>query len=101
MLIDGNDERGIDVGLRGERVAEIYQAALARSAHVVVAGDLNDTPDSVPLSFLSFLLAAGLQDAMTRLVIARCRTDNPCVSRQYAGSVATAGCTRQLRPAPA
>ncbi|WP_327733924.1 endonuclease/exonuclease/phosphatase family protein [Streptomyces nojiriensis] len=121
MLIDGNDERGIDVGvfsrhpitsvrshifdkknsqlifsrdcpefeidvdgeplwvlgnhfkskrgggaakrkLQGERVAELYQAARERSVHVVVAGDLNDTPDSVPLSFL---LATGLQDAMT------------------------------------
>ncbi|AVZ76858.1 hydrolase [Streptomyces lunaelactis] len=46
---------------QAKRVKAIYEAALERSARVVVAGDLNDTPDSEPLGFL---LAAGLQDAM-------------------------------------
>ncbi|MBO0655664.1 endonuclease/exonuclease/phosphatase family protein [Streptomyces triculaminicus] len=48
--------------LQGERVAQIYRDALGRSDRVVVAGDLNDTPDS---EALGFLLGAGLQDAMT------------------------------------
>jgi endonuclease/exonuclease/phosphatase family metal-dependent hydrolase len=47
---------------QAKRVTEIYEAALKRSASVLVAGDLNDTPDSAPLGFL---LAAGLQDAMS------------------------------------
>ncbi|MEU1372607.1 endonuclease/exonuclease/phosphatase family protein [Streptomyces triculaminicus] len=47
---------------QGKRVAKIYQEALGRSARVVVAGDLNDTPDSVPVKFLR---DAGLRDAMT------------------------------------
>ncbi|MEV0375087.1 endonuclease/exonuclease/phosphatase family protein [Streptomyces sp. NPDC050636] len=50
--------------LQAERVKDIYKAALRRSASVVVAGDLNDTPDSEPLAFL---LDAGLQDAMTHI----------------------------------
>ncbi|MFB6613687.1 endonuclease/exonuclease/phosphatase family protein [Streptomyces sp. NPDC085524] len=54
----GGDKRK----LQGERVAQLYQAALERSAHVVVAGDLNDTPGSPPLSFLE---ATSLKDAMT------------------------------------
>ncbi|MFD9331838.1 endonuclease/exonuclease/phosphatase family protein [Streptomyces sp. NPDC060065] len=123
MLIDGNDSRGIDIGIlsrhpitslrshifdpkpsdppvfsrdcpefeieldgtplwilgnhfksqiRGEgagrrlaqarRVKEIYEEALLRSAHVVVAGDLNDRPTSLPIKEL---LDAGLRDAMT------------------------------------
>ncbi|MGW7053652.1 endonuclease/exonuclease/phosphatase family protein [Streptomyces sp. NPDC054887] len=53
----GGDKRK----LQGERVAQLYQAALERSAHVVVAGDLNDTPGSPPLAFLE---ATGLKDAM-------------------------------------
>ncbi|MGW6708302.1 endonuclease/exonuclease/phosphatase family protein [Streptomyces sp. NPDC054956] len=48
--------------LQGERVAQLYKAALARSARVVVAGDLNDTPGSPPLAFLE---ATSLKDAMT------------------------------------
>ncbi|MGW8969651.1 endonuclease/exonuclease/phosphatase family protein [Streptomyces platensis] len=48
--------------LQGERVAQLYRAALKRSAHVVVAGDLNDTPGSPPLEFLE---ATSLKDAMT------------------------------------
>lgn len=48
--------------LQGERVAQLYRAALERSAHVVVAGDLNDTPGSPPLTFLE---ATSLKDAMT------------------------------------
>ncbi|WP_030774732.1 endonuclease/exonuclease/phosphatase family protein [Streptomyces sp. NRRL F-2664] len=48
--------------LQGERCAQIYRDALERSDHVVVAGDLNDTPASPPLDFL---LNAGLQDAMS------------------------------------
>ncbi|WP_239472324.1 endonuclease/exonuclease/phosphatase family protein [Streptomyces sp. NEAU-S7GS2] len=54
----GGDKRK----LQGERVAQLYRAALERSAHVVVAGDLNDTPGSPPLTFLE---ATGLKDAMT------------------------------------
>ncbi|AZS76095.1 hydrolase [Streptomyces lydicus] len=54
----GGDKRK----LQGERVAQLYQAALERSAHVVVAGDLNDTPGSPPLTFLE---ATSLKDAMT------------------------------------
>ncbi|MCX4824529.1 endonuclease/exonuclease/phosphatase family protein [Streptomyces sp. NBC_01142] len=46
---------------QAKRVKEIYRTALERSASVVVAGDLNDTPDSEPLGFL---LGAGLRDAM-------------------------------------
>ncbi|WP_149827930.1 endonuclease/exonuclease/phosphatase family protein [Streptomyces tailanensis] len=52
-------------GLRLEqarRVREIYEAALRRSAHVIVAGDLNDSLTSQPIKHL---LAAGLQDAMS------------------------------------
>ncbi|MFE1176407.1 endonuclease/exonuclease/phosphatase family protein [Streptomyces sp. NPDC058773] len=48
--------------LQGERVAQLYRDALKRSAHVVVAGDLNDTPGSPPLAFLE---ATSLKDAMT------------------------------------
>ncbi|MGK5531516.1 endonuclease/exonuclease/phosphatase family protein [Streptomyces sp. URMC 129] len=47
---------------QARRVAEIYRAALERSGRVVVAGDLNDTPDSEPLGLL---LDTGLRDAMT------------------------------------
>ncbi|MFI9309714.1 endonuclease/exonuclease/phosphatase family protein [Streptomyces triculaminicus] len=54
----GDDKRR----LQGERVAQIYRDALERSDRVVVAGDLNDTPDSAALGFL---LDAGLQDAMS------------------------------------
>lgn len=124
MLIDGNDSRGIDVGLlsrhpitsvrshlfdpdpdrpgehlfsrdcpefeielngvplvllgnhfksqsnddpmlrlaQARRVAEIYEAARERTPHVVVAGDLNDHPESEPLSVL---LDTGLRDVMS------------------------------------
>ncbi|BBC36496.1 hypothetical protein SGFS_077900 [Streptomyces graminofaciens] len=123
MLIDGNDKRGIDVGIlsrhpirsirshifderngsgerlfsrdcpefetgpggtplwilgnhfksqiggggglrleQAKRVREIYEAALDRSAHVIVAGDLNDNPTSEPIKQL---MDAGLQDAMS------------------------------------
>ncbi|MFF3375393.1 endonuclease/exonuclease/phosphatase family protein [Streptomyces sp. NPDC002680] len=48
--------------LQGDRVAELYEAALKRSAHVVVAGDLNDFPGSPPLAVLE---ATSLKDAMT------------------------------------
>ncbi|MGA5561849.1 endonuclease/exonuclease/phosphatase family protein [Streptomyces platensis] len=48
--------------LQGERVAQLYRAALKRSPRVVVAGDLNDTPGSPPLAFLE---ATSLKDAMT------------------------------------
>ncbi|GGX11955.1 endonuclease/exonuclease/phosphatase family protein [Streptomyces chartreusis] len=47
---------------QARRVAEIYQAALKRSPQVVVAGDLNDSPDSEPAQAL---LTTGLQDAMS------------------------------------
>ncbi|MPY63390.1 endonuclease/exonuclease/phosphatase family protein [Streptomyces spongiae] len=54
-----NDERR---KAQADRVRQIYEAALEHSAHVVVAGDLNDTPDSAPVTTL---LNAGLQDAMS------------------------------------
>lgn len=38
--------------LQAERAHAIAQAALARSTYVVIAGDLNDTPDSAPLESL-------------------------------------------------
>ncbi|MEU2287567.1 endonuclease/exonuclease/phosphatase family protein [Streptomyces sp. NPDC013178] len=53
--------RGDGGGLRArqaQRVREIYQAALQRSDHVVVAGDLNDFLDSPPVRTL---LDAGLK----------------------------------------
>ncbi|MGW3203566.1 endonuclease/exonuclease/phosphatase family protein [Streptomyces sp. NPDC001135] len=37
---------------QAERVAEIYRAALKRTPNVVVAGDLNDFPDSKPVGVL-------------------------------------------------
>lgn len=48
--------------LQGNCVAKLYQEALKRSAYVVVAGDLNDTPASPPITVLE---DAGLKDAMT------------------------------------
>lgn len=48
---------------QAEAVAEIYRAARKRSEYVVVAGDLNDTPDSATLAPL--LQATDLRDAMT------------------------------------
>lgn len=45
------------------KVKEIYEAALARSPFVIVAGDLNDTPDSDPLKPL--LKQTDLKDVMT------------------------------------
>ena len=47
---------------QAKRVRAIYEEALLRSAHVVVAGDLNDQPSSLPIKEL---LDAGLRDAMT------------------------------------
>ncbi|MFJ8104738.1 endonuclease/exonuclease/phosphatase family protein [Streptomyces sp. NPDC096132] len=52
-------------GLRlaqGTRVAEIYADALLRSPRVLIAGDLNDSPESAPVKKL---LATGAQDAMS------------------------------------
>jgi endonuclease/exonuclease/phosphatase family metal-dependent hydrolase len=43
-------------------VKKIYDQALARSPFVVVAGDLNDTPDSAPLTTLT--TSTGLRDVM-------------------------------------
>lgn len=47
---------------QARQVRKIYETALERSAHVVVAGDLNDTPASVAIKTL---LRAGLRDAMS------------------------------------
>ncbi|MFJ3770685.1 endonuclease/exonuclease/phosphatase family protein [Streptomyces sp. NPDC090075] len=47
---------------QAERVTEIYEAALERSPHVLVAGDLNDSPDSEPVRLL---LDTGLRDVMS------------------------------------
>ncbi|WP_460065431.1 endonuclease/exonuclease/phosphatase family protein [Streptomyces sp. YKOK-I1] len=58
-------KRGGGAGLRArqaKRVREIYEAALLRSDHVLVAGDLNDFMASPPVQTL---LGAGLKDAMT------------------------------------
>ncbi|MET9829378.1 endonuclease/exonuclease/phosphatase family protein [Streptomyces sp. NPDC006385] len=46
---------------QSKRVAEIYRAALERTPHVVVAGDLNDDPDSEPIAVLR---DTGLRDVM-------------------------------------
>ncbi|MFH0518321.1 endonuclease/exonuclease/phosphatase family protein [Streptomyces sp. M41] len=47
---------------QAKRVAEIYEAARERTPHVVVAGDLNDHPESEPLDAL---LDTGLRDVMS------------------------------------
>ncbi|WP_217239863.1 endonuclease/exonuclease/phosphatase family protein [Streptomyces sp. AC555_RSS877] len=47
---------------QAKRVAEIYRAALERTPHVVVAGDLNDHPGSDAAAALE---GAGLRDVMT------------------------------------
>jgi endonuclease/exonuclease/phosphatase family metal-dependent hydrolase len=47
---------------QAERVVRIYEAARARSARVLVAGDLNDSPGSAPITTLR---ATGLRDAMS------------------------------------
>ncbi|MFC4504833.1 MULTISPECIES: endonuclease/exonuclease/phosphatase family protein [Streptomyces] len=44
------------------RVAEIYRAAMERTPHVIVAGDLNDTPDS---DTAMVLRDTGLRDVMS------------------------------------
>ncbi|MGW7256235.1 endonuclease/exonuclease/phosphatase family protein [Streptomyces sp. NPDC054834] len=68
LLVLGNhfkSKRGGGGALRlaqAKRVAEICAAALERSPHVLVAGDLNDSPDSDPIKTL---LATGLKDAMS------------------------------------
>ncbi|MCI3269809.1 endonuclease/exonuclease/phosphatase family protein [Streptomyces cylindrosporus] len=58
-------KRGGGASLRlaqARRVAEIYGEALDRSPYVVVAGDLNDSPDSEPVEQL---LATGARDVMS------------------------------------
>ncbi|MFE2070096.1 endonuclease/exonuclease/phosphatase family protein [Streptomyces sp. NPDC059467] len=47
---------------QAKRVAEIYSAALERTPHVVVAGDLNDDPNSAPAVELG---ETGLRDVMS------------------------------------
>lgn len=47
---------------QARRVAEIYEAARERTPYVMVAGDLNDHPDSEPIDVL---LDTGLRDAMS------------------------------------
>ncbi|MBR8641567.1 endonuclease/exonuclease/phosphatase family protein [Streptomyces tuirus] len=47
---------------QARRVASIYQAALERSPHVIVAGDLNDEPSS---EAIRALLGTGLRDVMS------------------------------------
>ncbi|QWA22148.1 endonuclease/exonuclease/phosphatase family protein [Streptomyces sp. JCM17656] len=46
---------------QAKRVAEIYRAALERTPHVIVAGDLNDFPDSEAVAVLR---DTGLRDVM-------------------------------------
>jgi hypothetical protein len=66
MLIDGNDDRGIDVGLmtkrkrQAARVATIYRQLRQKHDFIAVIGDLNDTPDSDPISPL--FSQTGLKD---------------------------------------
>jgi len=47
---------------QAKRVAEIYRAALERTPHVIVAGDLNDDPDSAPATVLR---DTGMRDVMS------------------------------------
>ncbi|MFD9390597.1 endonuclease/exonuclease/phosphatase family protein [Streptomyces sp. NPDC060000] len=47
---------------QAKRVAEIYRAALERTPHVIVAGDLNDDPDS---DSATVLRDTGLRDVMS------------------------------------
>ncbi|MER5895094.1 endonuclease/exonuclease/phosphatase family protein [Streptomyces sp. NPDC001876] len=49
-------------GDRNLSIEVVHTGQGERSAHVVVAGDLNDTPGSPPLAFLE---ATSLKDAMT------------------------------------
>ncbi|GAB7035702.1 endonuclease/exonuclease/phosphatase family protein [Streptomyces sp. NPDC021749] len=65
---------------QAERVTQLYEAALKRSPRVVVAGDLNDSPDSDPLQSL---LATSLQDAMSH--------------SSYAGAPGTFGTGQSLK----
>ncbi|MGW7384746.1 endonuclease/exonuclease/phosphatase family protein [Streptomyces sp. NPDC054794] len=68
LVLLGNhlkSKSGDDPELRlaqAERVAEIYRAALDRTPNAVVAGDLNDVPDSKPVAVL---LDTGLRDVMS------------------------------------
>ncbi|MFI8236251.1 endonuclease/exonuclease/phosphatase family protein [Streptomyces sp. NPDC085866] len=68
LVLLGNhlkSKSGDDPELRlaqAERVAEIYRAALERTPNAVVAGDLNDFPDSKPVGVL---LDTGLRDVMS------------------------------------
>lgn len=48
---------------QAKRVAEIYRTAAERTAHVVIAGDLNDNPDSAPL--VELREQTGLRDVMS------------------------------------
>lgn len=48
---------------QARRVNEIYRRAVERPPYVIVAGDLNDTPDSEPLRALTD--GTGLRDAMS------------------------------------
>ncbi|MFE7760721.1 endonuclease/exonuclease/phosphatase family protein [Streptomyces sp. NPDC057438] len=54
-----NDEKRLN---QARQVRKIYREALKRSAHVVVAGDLNDSLGSPPIMALR---RAGLKEAMT------------------------------------
>ncbi len=57
---NGNDQQSTDQRAAQAKAAhDIAGAALARSPLVLVAGDLNDTPDSLPMAEL---LKAGFQD---------------------------------------
>lgn len=65
---------------QARRVAEIYRAALERTPHVIVAGDLNDFPTSDSVAALE---GAGLRDAMShRSYKGLPGTFKPCMSER-------------------